>query len=100
MDVFGLGLHLHSQNFAPSASDVPPVNALAIVEFMNDFKRKIQTTADQENHGSSLAIRRDPGTSNRRPLGEILKTLPSVARFFHAGSGTGWPLESPVTACP
>ena len=96
---FGMWLHLHSQNLAPSASDVPPANALGIVEFMNDFKRKIQTAAAPENHGTSRAIRREPGTSDCRPLSEILKTLPSVARFFQAGNGSGWPLESPVTAC-
>lgn len=96
---FGMWLHLHSQNLAPSASDVPPANALGIVEFMNDFKRKAQTAAFRETHGTSQAIRRETRTSDCRPLGEILKTLPSVARFFQAGNGTGWPLESPVTAC-
>ena len=96
---FGMWLHLHSQNLAPSASDVPPANALGIVEFMNDFKRKIQTAAASETHGTSQAIRRETRTSDCRPLGEILKTLPSVARFFQAGNGSGWPLESPVAAC-
>ena len=96
---FGMWLHLHSQNLAPSAFDVPPANALGIVEFMNDFKRKIQTAAASETHGTSQAIRRETRTSDCRPLGEILKTLPSVSRFFQAGNGSGWPLESPVTAC-
>lgn len=96
---FGMWLHLHSQNLAPSASDVPPANALGIVEFMNDFKRKSQTAAYRENHGTSQAIRREAGTSECRPLGELLKTLPSIVRFFQPGNRFGWPLESPVTAC-
>lgn len=96
---FGMWLHLHSQSLAPSASDVSPANALGIVEFMNDFKRKAQTAVYRETHGTSQASRPDPRTSDCRPLSEILKTLPSVARFFQAGNGSGWPLESPVTAC-
>lgn len=96
---FGMWLHLHSQNLAPSASDVPPANALGIVEFMNDFKRKAQTAAYRENHGTSQANRREAGTSECRPLGELLKTLPSIVRFFQTGTRSGWPLESPVTAC-
>lgn len=96
---FGMWLHLHSQNLAPSASDVPPANALEIVEFMNEFKRKAQTAAYRENHGTSQAIRREAGTSECRPLGELLKTLPSIVRFFQTGNRFGWPLESPVTAC-
>lgn len=96
---FGMWLHLHSQNLAPSASDVPPANAVGIVEFMNNFKRQAQTAVYRETHGISQASRPDPRTSDCRPLGEILKTLPSVARFFQAGNGSGWPLESPVTVC-
>ncbi|WP_291447717.1 helix-turn-helix domain-containing protein [Desulfovibrio sp.] len=96
---FGMWLHLHSQNLAPSAPDVPPKNALGIVEFMNEFKRKAQTAAYRENHGTSQAIRREAGTSECSPLGELLKTLPSVARFFQTGTRSGWPLEPPVTAC-
>lgn len=96
---FGMWLHLHSQNLAPSASDVPPANALGIVEFMNDFKQKARTAAYRETHGTSQAIQREPGTSDCRPLGEILKTLPCVARLFQTGNRAGWPLASPVTAC-
>lgn len=96
---FGMWLHLHSQSLAPSAPDVPPKNALGIVEFMNEFKRKAQTAAYRENHGTSQAIRREVGTSDCHPLGEMLKTLPSIARFFQTGNRSGWPLETPVTAC-
>ena len=95
---FGMWLHLHSQNLTPSASDVPPANALGIVEFMNDFKWKTQTAAFRGNHGTSQAIRREPGTSDCRPLDEILKTLPSVARLFQTGNRAGWPLASPMPA--
>lgn len=97
---FGIWLHLHSLNLAPSASDIPSANALGIVEFMNDFKRKAQTAAYRETHGIPQAVRHETRTSECRPLGELLKTLPSVARFFQAGNrASGWPLESPVTAC-
>lgn len=97
---FGIWLHLHSLNCAPSASDVPPENRLGIVEFMNDFKLKLQTDAYRKNHGTAQAFRHETHSSECRPLSEILKTLPSVSRFFQAGNGaSGWPLESPATAC-
>lgn len=96
---FGIWLHLHSLNLAPSASNILPANALGIVEFMNDFKRKAQNAAYRETHGIPQAVRHETRASECRPLGELLKVLPSVARFFQAGNGaSGWPLESPVTA--
>ena len=95
---FGIWLHLHSLNCAPSADDVPPANTLGIVEFMNDFKQKAQNAAYRGNHGTSQAIWRESGTSDCRPLDEILKTLPSVARLFQTGNRAGWPLASPMPA--
>ena len=95
---FGMWLHLHSQSLAPSASDVSPANALGIVEFMNDFKRKAQTAVYRETHGTSQASRPDPRTSDCRPLGELLKMPPSVARLFPTGSRAAWPLASPIAA--
>ena len=95
---FGIWLHLHSLSCAPSGDDVPPANTLGIVEFMNDFKQKAQNDAYRRNHGTSQTIRSEPGTSECRPLGEILKTLPSVARLFQTGNRAGWPLASPMPA--
>ena len=96
---FGMWLPLYSQNLAPSASDVPPENTLGIVEFMSEFKRKAQTAAYRQNHETTRIIRHETKPSECRPLDEMLKTLPSVARFFQTGSRSGWPLASPVTAC-
>ena len=79
---FGIWLHLHSLSCAPSGDDVPPANTMGIVG----------------NHGTSQAIRRESGTSDCRPLDEILKTLPSVARLFQTGNRAGWPLASPMPA--
>ena len=95
---FGIWLHLHSLSCAPSADDVPPANTLGIVEFMNDFKQKAQNAAYRRNHGTSQAIRREPGTSDCRPLSELLKMPPSVARLFPTGSRAAWPLASPIAA--
>lgn len=95
---FGIWLHLHSLNCAPSADDVPPANTLGIVEFMNDFKQKAQHAAYRGNHGTSQALRHEPQASECRPLGELLKTLPSVARLFPTGSRAAWPLASPIAA--
>ena len=94
---FGMWLHLRSQHSAPSASDVPPENTLGIVEFMNDFKQKAQTAAYREKHGMPQAIRHETRTSECRPLGEMLKALPSVSRFFRTGCGVGELLESSAT---
>ncbi len=95
---FGIWLHLHSLSCAPSGDDVPPANTMGIVEFMNDFKQKAQNASYRGNHGTSQAIRRESGTSDCRPLDEILKTLPSVARLFQTGNRAGWPLASPMPA--
>ena len=95
---FGMWLHLHSQNVAPSASDVPLSNTLGIVEFMNDFKLKSQTAAYRKTHETSQALRHEPRTSEPRPLSEMLKTLPSVAHLFQTGSRAAWPLASPIAA--
>ena len=39
----GSWLHLHSQNRAPSADEVPPGNTLGIVEFLNACEHRRQT---------------------------------------------------------
>lgn len=95
---FGIWLHLHSLNSAPSASDVPPSNTLGIVEFMNDFKQKAQNAAYRKNHGTFQALRHEPQSSQPRPLGEILKTLPSVAHLFQTGNRARGLLVSPAPA--
>lgn len=95
---FGIWLHLHSLSCAPSASDVPPNSTLGIVEFMNDYKWKSQTATYRENHKTPQAFQHEPQSSERRSLGEILKTLPSVARLIQTGHGIGRPLEVPMPA--
>lgn len=84
---FGLWLHLHSRNHAPSANDVPPGNTLGIVEFLNEFKRRSRTADFLTKHQPSTAWR-EPETPCHS-VESMLRSLP-VSRFF-SGEGNGHP---------
>ena len=84
---FGLWLHLHSRNHAPSANDVPPGNTLGIVEFLNEFKRRSRTADFLTKHQPSTAWH-EPETPCHS-VESMLRSLP-VSRFF-SGEGNGHP---------
>lgn len=88
---FGIWLHLHSRNHAPSADDVPPGNTLGIVEFLRDYKWRCQTADYRMQREASSHVRKETGNPCRS-VGEILKGM-----TFHAGKVFSAP-ECPVTA--
>ena len=71
---FGIWLHLHSQNRAPSADEVPPGNTLGIVEFLHDYKQHRQTAEYRRQRETPLNGRKDAGNPCRS-VGEILKGM-------------------------
>lgn len=87
---FGIWLHLHSRNHAPSANDVPPGNTLGIVEFLHDYKWRCQTADYRMQRETPLNVRKEAGNPCRS-AGEILKGM-----TFHTGKAFSAP-ECPVT---
>ena len=91
---FGIWLHLHSQNRAPSADDVPPENALGIIEFLQDYKRRRQAADYRMQRETPLNDRKDAGNPCRL-VGEILKGMGAA---FRTGNAFKAP-DFPITAC-
>ena len=91
---FGIWLHLHSLNCAPSADDVPPGNTLGISEFLQDYKRRRQTADYRTQREAPLNVRKDAGKTCRS-VGKILK---GMAAPFHPGGAFSARPEFSVTA--
>lgn len=91
---FGIWLHLHSQNRAPSADDVPPGNTLGISEFLQDYKRRRQTADYRTQREAPLTARKD-AENPCRSVGEVLKSM--AAPFYPGGVFSARP-EFSVTA--
>ena len=89
---FGIWLHLHSQDRAPSADDVPPGNTLSISEFLQDYKRR-QTVEYRMQREAPLVVRKNGGNPCRS-VGEILKGMGAT---FRRESVFGAP-DFPITA--
>ena len=81
---FGIWQHLHSQNHAPSAADVPPGTTLGIVEFLNEFKHRRQTADFIAKH-PLLNTQREVEPHS---IGAVPKSLPA---FFPRGESGGRP---------
>ena len=77
---FGTWMYLHSKNIAPLAADVPPHNALGIMDFMKSFQRKHQ----EAEYRAKQAIKQEPHVETRRreleSCGDILKRLHIFSR--------------------
>ena len=72
---FGTWMYLHSKNIAPLATDVPPHNALGIMDFMKSFQRKHQ---EAEYRAKQINSQELPAASCRRKpdsYGAIQKRL-------------------------
>lgn len=91
---FGIWLHLHSQNRAPSADDVPPGNTLSISEFLQDCKRRLQTADYRMQQEAPPHIRKNAGNPCRS-VGEILKGMGTTFRTGNAFRAPNFP----ITAC-
>ena len=83
---FGIWLHLHSQDRAPSADDVPPGNTLSISEFLQDYKRRMQREAP-------LLVRKNSGNPCRS-VGEILKGMGATLCGENAFSAPDLPITA------
>ena len=90
---FGIWLHLHSQNRAPSADDVPPKNALGIIEFLQDYKRRRQAADYRQQREAPLNDRKDAG-NQCRSVGEILKGMGAAFRRENAFSKSDLPITA------
>ena len=83
---FGTWMFLHSKGIAPVVTDVPEGNALGIIEFMNDFKRKSEEAAYMATHGLAQEDSSAHRTAEPKRLGDILAQHPVLSRNY---SGTG-----------
>lgn len=90
---FGIWLHLHSQNRAPSADDVPPGNTLSISEFLQDYKRRRQTVEYRMQREAPLLVRKDAGNPCRS-VGEILKGMSATLCGENAFSTPALPITA------
>ena len=90
---FGIWLHLHSQNRAPSADDVPPGNTLSISEFLQDYKRRRQTVEYRMQREAPLLVRKNGGNPCRS-VGEILKGMGAAFRGENAFSASDLPITA------
>lgn len=90
---FGIWLHLHSQNRAPSADEVPPGNTLGIVEFLHDYKQRRQTAEYRRQRETPLNGRKDAGNPCRS-VGEILKGMSATLCGENAFSTPDLPITA------
>ena len=90
---FGIWLHLHSQNRAPSADEVPPGNTLGIVEFLHDCKQRRQTAEYRRQRETPLNGRKDAGKPCRS-VGEILKGMGATLCGENAFSTPALPITA------
>ena len=90
---FGIWLHLHSQNRAPSAEDIPPENTLGIIEFLQDYKRRRQAADYRMQRETPLHSRKDAGNPCRS-VGEILKGMGAAFRRENAFSASDLPITA------
>ena len=90
---FGIWLHLHSQNRAPSAEDIPPENTLGIIEFLQDYKRRRQTVEYRMQREAPLLVRKNGGNPCRS-VGEILKGMGAAFRGENAFSASDLPITA------
>ena len=90
---FGIWLHLHSQNRAPSADEVPPGNTLGIVEFLHDYKQRRQTAEYRKQRETPLNGRKDAGNPCRS-VGEILKGMSATLCGENAFSTPALPITA------
>lgn len=90
---FGIWLHLHSQNRAPSADEVPPGNTLGIVEFLHDYKQRRQTAEYRRQRETPLNGRKDAGNPCRS-VGEILKGMGATLCGENAFSAPDLPITA------
>lgn len=90
---FGIWLHLHSQNRAPSADEVPPGNTLSISEFLQDYKRRRQTVEYRMQREAPLLVRKNGGNPCRS-VGEILKGMGAAFRRENAFSKSDLPITA------
>ena len=89
---FGIWLHLHSQDRAPSADDVPPGNTLSISEFLQDYKRR-QTVEYRMQREAPLLVRKNSGNPCRS-VGEILKGMGATLCGENAFSAPDLPITA------
>ena len=78
---FGIWLHLHSLNCAPSADDVPAGTTQSISDFLHDYKRRRQNTEYRMRQEAPLNVRKDAGN----PCHSVREILKGMAAPFHAG---------------
>jgi len=89
---FGIWLHLHSQDRAPSADDVPPGNTLSISEFLQNYKRH-QAVEYRMQREAPLVVRKDAGNPCRS-VGEILKGMSATLYGENAFSTPALPITA------
>ena len=90
---FGIWLHLHSQNCAPSADEVPPGNTLGIIEFLHDYKQRRQTAEYRMQREAPLVVRKNGGNPCRS-VGEILKGMGATFRRENVFSAPDFPITA------
>ena len=90
---FGIWLHLHSQNRAPSADEVPPGNPLGIIEFLHDYKQRRQTAEYRRQRETPLNDRKEAGNPCRS-VGEILKGMGATFRRESVFSAPDFPITA------
>lgn len=90
---FGIWLHLHSQNRAPSADEVPPGNTLGIIEFLRDYKQRRQTAEYRRQRETPLNDRKEAGNPCRS-VGEILKGMGATFRRESVFSAPDFPITA------
>ena len=90
---FGIWLHLHSQNCAPSADEVPPGNTLGIIEFLRDYKQRRQTAEYRRQRETPLNDRKEAGNPCRS-VGEILKGMGATFRRENVFSAPDFPITA------
>lgn len=90
---FGIWLHLHSQDRAPSADEVPPGNTLGIIEFLHDYKQRRQTVEYRMQREAPLLVRKNIGNPCRS-VGEILKGMGATLCGENAFSAPDLPITA------
>ncbi|WP_337431157.1 hypothetical protein [Bilophila sp.] len=84
---FGIWLHLHSLNCAPSADDVPAGTTQSISNFLHDYKRWRPNTEYKMQQETPLDARKD-SEKRCRSVREILENMTAP---FHAEKTFGVP---------